>query len=87
MGRKRNKSICHEPLLSLTSITMTYLAPNSLNFTAHGHSKISFQKWDKLLTNAQNAELSCASPQFRCTLSKEKSLAKGVSIAIKRAPV
>lgn len=43
MGRKRNKSICHEPLLSLTSITMTYLSPNSLNFTAHGHSKISFQ--------------------------------------------
>lgn len=35
MERKKNKSICHEPLLSLTSITMTYLSSHSLKFMAH----------------------------------------------------
>jgi len=42
MGRKKNQSICHEPLLYLTSITLTYLSSDSLKFTSRQHYKISF---------------------------------------------
>lgn len=40
--KKKEQNIYHELLLSLTSITMTYLSSHTLKFTAHRHSKISF---------------------------------------------